>query len=85
MLDAEPIRNIFKHIKASIPDNILETITHATFIENQEDQVTRANKRLANRIQNAKLLEENKTCEAQVKELHQLSELLKSLCPYIVA
>lgn len=83
--DVEPIRNILKQIKAHISYVILETLTPMAFIENQEIQVTKANKRLADRDQNAKLLEENKTHEAQAKELHRRSEVLESSRPDIVA
>lgn len=47
--------------------------------------MTKAKKRLADHAQNAKLLEENKTREAQARELHRQSEILKSSRLDIVA
>lgn len=65
--DVEPIRNILKHIKTHISDNILETLTPGDFIENQEVQLTKAKKRLADHAQSAKLLEKKKPREAQAR------------------
>ena len=49
--DAEPIRAILKSLKGQLPEPIEEALIPAAFIESRQVQVLRAQKRLANRLQ----------------------------------
>ncbi|RLN31065.1 uncharacterized protein C2845_PM05G19700 [Panicum miliaceum] len=82
--DASPIRRLLSDIKGRLPEETIESLEPAAYIESIQTPVFRALRHMADRAQLAKTQEEADSYKRRAQEVHQRINFLESSRPDIV-